>query len=99
MGAIDFKTEARDALREMLPELEQAHERVVERVVRRVLEERDEKPQPLADILDLKPEAARKREQRDVGLRKLAVGTRGRRRVYMRATVHGYLAQKARESE
>jgi hypothetical protein len=58
--------------------------------VKRAISEQHQKLQPLADILHLSLDAARKREARDPGLRKLAIAS-GRRRLYLAHQVHTYL--------
>ncbi len=93
MSAVDFDVLTR--LEQRMARREQRLERVPAEL-RAVLDARDETPAPLAEILGIRPETARKREQRDPGLRALTVGTRGRRRTYQRSTVLGYLAQRTR---
>jgi hypothetical protein len=67
-------------------------------IVRAELQRLQRKPQPLTEILTdrsgkpISPAAARKREERDPGLKKLVAGHHGRRRLYFADEVHAYYA-------
>jgi hypothetical protein len=83
-------TSGRDALREALVP-------IINEVVAQVRDAAVETPQPLRDILGVKPDSARKIEARDAKrggtLKQLAVGMRGRSRLYLRSQVHAYMSQ------
>jgi hypothetical protein len=67
----------------------------LEAAVERVLARRDEKLEPLAAIIGVKTDTARKMVARDKGLRDLGV-PRGRSYVFRRSAVVAYLADKKR---
>lgn len=78
----------RDALREALAP-------VVAAELQRVLGEQRETPRPLAEILGIGADAARKREARDAELRKLAIAS-GRRRLYLAHQVLEHMQRSGR---